>query len=111
MGSKNGGSPPGTPTTYLYYLPATRCIFARQHLNRAHHSPVFVLQQVAVVNNRANDGGVAKIHAQFHAGESGGLAVPKGYVKSVTQEGFVHVSAEAFEQQKVELVNVKGMQF
>ena len=41
------------------------------HANRAHHAAVFVLQNMTVIEECPDGVGVAKIHAQFHAGYTG----------------------------------------
>src|ERR1700678_2383 len=45
-----------------------RCGASGQHLDSSHHSPVLMFENVAVVDERADDVRVAKIHAKPHAG-------------------------------------------
>src|SRR5579871_7006547 len=40
----------------------------RFHLNGSHHAAVFVLQDVAVIDERPGDCGVAEVHAQPNTG-------------------------------------------
>ena len=59
-----------------------RCDARRQHLNRVHHAAVFVLQDVAVIDKRADDARIAEIHAQSCAW-IGPAAAPIGQVNRV----------------------------
>src|SRR5580658_9733506 len=66
---------------------------------------------MAVVQKRADDVGIAKVHAQFYAGKLGTGAVPVGDVDGIAQEGLVDRDAVPFLEHEMDLVDVEGMQF
>ena len=79
------------------------------HLDDAHHAAVFVFQQVAVVEKRAYDIGIAEIHAQLDARKLGTDAVPVGDVDGVAQEGLVDGNAVPFFEHEMDLMDVEGV--
>ena len=70
----------------------------RLHENSSHHAAIFVLDEMAVVNERADDARISEIHSQLHAGKRGAAATPKGYVHHVPQERLIHSYAVHFLQ-------------
>ena len=81
------------------------------HLNHSHHAAVFVFQQMAVVEERADDIGIAEVHAQLDAGKLGTGAVPVGDVDGVAEEGLVDGDAVPFLEHEMDLMDVEGVQF
>src|SRR5271154_492908 len=79
--------------------------------NGTHHSPVFVLQQVAMVDKRADDPRVAEIHAQPHARIYRAMPIPILHIDGVPQVWLVQRYPIPFLQDKVNLVDVKRVQF
>ena len=69
-----------------------------------------MLEDVAVVDERADDVGIAKIHAQPHAGIGQHPAVEVGDVHGIAQEGFVDGNSGPLAQLKVELVDMEIVQ-
>ncbi len=68
----------------------------RHDLDSAHHAAVFVLEDVAVVEEGADDVGIAEIHPQPNAGVAQHPAVEVGHVHRVAQEGLVDRHAGPF---------------
>lgn len=77
----------------------------------AHHAPVFVLQKVAVIHEGADDAGIAKVHAQFDAGILRRGAIPIGDVDGVAEIGFLNGDPIPFRQEKMDLMDVEGVEF
>ena len=81
-----------------------------QDANRAHHPAVLVLEQVAVIHECADRVGIAKIHAQPHARILERAAVEVRDVHGIAQERLVDRHARPVEQQKMQLMDVEGVQ-
>ena len=64
-----------------------------------------------MVHEGADDIRIAKIHAQSNAGIFQGSTVVIGNIHSVAEKGLIHRSTHIVEQQKMELVDVEGVQF
>ena len=82
----------------------------RQHLDHAHHSHIFVLKNVAVIEKRPHDVGIAKIHAQLHAGIRT-RAIPIRQIDRVAQCAVIHRLAIDLQHAEVDLVNVEDVIF
>src|SRR5271155_5248666 len=67
------------------------------HTNRSHHAAVFVLEQVAVIDEGAHAVGIAKIHAQLYAGILERAAVVVGHVDGIAEKRLVHGPAGPFD--------------
>lgn len=83
----------------------------RQNLNDAHHASVLVFEKVTVINEGSHDVRISEVHAQGDAGINSALTIPERYVHGVFQERFVNLHAIEFEEQEVDLMDVKGVQF
>ena len=81
------------------------------HLNRSHHSFVFMFQKMAMIDECAHRIGVAKVHAQANARVSKRAAIVVGHVDGVAQNVFLDRRSHIVEQQKMQLMNVKSVQF
>ena len=79
-------------------------------MNRTHHAGIFVLQNVAVIDEGANNVRIAEIHAQLHAG-IGPAATPEGQIDGVANGWIVYRLAVDFEHLKVNLMDVEDMIF
>jgi hypothetical protein len=64
-----------------------------------------------MVDQSSNHAGISEIHPQFDAWIYGAAAIPEWNIHDVTKEGFVHRRAIQFFYEKMDLVNVKGVQF
>ena len=62
-----------------------------------------------MIDERAQDIGIAEIHSQANGGISERAAVVVGHVHRVAQKVLIDLSSRIVEQQKVQLVNVKGV--
>ena len=80
-------------------------------LNHAHHAAVFVFEKMAVVEKRADDLGIAKIHAELDAGKLRAGAVPVRDIDGVAQEGLVERDAVPFLEHEMDLMDMEGVQF
>ena len=79
--------------------------------DRAHHAFVFVFQKMAMIDEGSHRIRVAKVHAQANAGIGERASVEVGHVHGVAQKILIDRLAHVIEQQKMQLMNVKGMQF
>ncbi len=66
---------------------------------------------MAVIDQGAHGIRIAKVHAQSHAGILQGPAVVVGHIYGIAQEGFIDGPAVKGHQQKMQLMDVKGVQF
>src|SRR5277367_4884705 len=82
----------------------------RQDLNRSHHSPIFVLENVAMVGESTDDIGIAEIQSQFNAWIFRILAIPETDADGIAKIGFVYSIAVTFQNDEVALMYVEGMQ-
>jgi hypothetical protein len=87
---------------------ALRGNLLRQNLDFVHPAEIFVEQDVAVKHEGAGDGGVAEIHAHLDAG-IGILPHPKRNFDGVAKILIAHRLSVDFQQQKVNLVDMKIM--
>ena len=62
-----------------------------------------------MVDKRAHYIRIAKIHTQANAGISKRAAIVVGHIHRVAQKVLIHLSSRIVEQQKVQLMNVKGV--
>ena len=69
-----------------------------------------MLQNVAVIDEGANDVRIAKIHAQLHAG-IGSAATPEGQIDGVANGWIVHRLAVDFEHLEMNLMDVEDVIF
>jgi len=80
------------------------------HLDRSHHSRVFVIENVAVKWEDAGDARIAKIQAQLHGGVRTGT-IPSRQNYSVSPLWTRQLPAINLQKQKVDLMNVEGVDF
>src|ERR1022692_180841 len=84
---------------------------SRLDMNQAHHAPVFMFQQVAMIGERSDGIRVAEIHAQLHTRVLRSLAVPVSDIDGVSQERFVERNAVPLHEHEMQLMNVERVQF
>ncbi len=82
----------------------------RQHLDRTHHAGIFVLQDVAVIDEGADNIRIAEIHAQLHA-RIRSAAAPERQIDGIANGRIVHRLAIDFEHLKVNLMDVEDVIF
>jgi len=71
--------------------------FGRFYTDQAHHSVVFVLQKVAVVDKITDDFGIAKIQPHSNGGVDKCFPVIVGNVDSISEKRLVDLSSEVIE--------------
>ena len=64
-----------------------------------------------MVNEGPDRVGVAKVHAEANAGVSERSSVEIGHVHGIAQKFLMNRLAHVIEQEEMQLMNVKGMQF
>src|SRR5580704_12733665 len=79
----------------------------RLYPNRTHHARVLVIEQMAVVRERADGGGIAKIHAQLDGRVVVHFRRPVGDVDRVAQEWLVHGNPEPIDDLEMDLVDME----
>src|SRR5580698_1545798 len=79
--------------------------------NRPHHSAVLVLEQMTVIDQRADGVRISKVHAQPHARILKRPAVVVGHINGVAQEGLVDGHAVKAHQNELQLMDVESVQF
>jgi hypothetical protein len=82
----------------------------RQHTDGAHHPAILVLEKMAVLRKCADRILIAEVHPKFDAWINGAFPVPVRDIDRIAKERFVYRYTIPGKHQKVELMDVKGMQ-
>src|SRR5271169_6625063 len=91
--------------------PEIRCVLFRYYSNHAHHSSVFMLEQMAVINERADRVWIAEVHSQLHAWICSALAVPIGDIDRIAQERLIQWHAVPFHKHEMDLMDMERVEF
>ena len=93
-----------------FYIPRYFGAFGRLHANQAHHSAVFMFEKMTVIWEVPTAFGSRKSMRSFTRGYAGS-SHPRRNVDRIAQKRLVHCKPKPFQQQEMNLMNVKRVQF
>src|SRR5580658_6521485 len=84
--------------------------WSRNDLDRSHHALVFVLQKMAMIDKRSHGIRITKIHPHANAGVGESSPIVIRHIYGVAEKIFLDGLSLVIEKQKVQLMDVEGVQ-